>query len=331
MPDPAGKAWRISPGLGFLVLCFLGLAQEARAQAWPDRPVRIVVPFAAGGTTDVLARVLAERLAIRLGQPVIIENIGGAGGNAGAATVANARPDGTVFLMSTPGPAVMNQFLYSKMPYDTGNAFTPVVLVATIPSVLILNPAVEAKTLANFGELLRAKPGALNFGSAGNGSTGHLGGAMLTKAFGASAQHVPYRGSAPMLADLVGGQIQFTIDSLPGAIGLIRAGTVRALAVTSTSRLADLPGVPTFAEQGMPQLGLSTWVALLAPAGTPPAIIERMNAEANMALADPALRAKFTELGASVEGRAPADLSAFLKTETGKWKQAIDLAGARIE
>ena len=301
------------------------------AGAWPDQPVRTVVPFAAGGTTDIMASVVGEKLTPRLGQPVIIENIGGAGGNTGAAQVAKSPPNGTTLLMSTPGPAVMNQFMYSRMPYDTATAFAPVVHVASIPSVLIVGPKVEAKTVSELVALMKAKPGGFNFGSAGNGSTGHLGGSLFKSVAGVEAQHVPYRGSGPMLQDLMAGNIQFTIDSLPGALSLIQAASVRALAVTTAKRWPELPDLPTIAEAGLPDVQVATWVALLAPAGTARAVIEQLNREVNAVLADADLRRRMVGLGAAAEGGSPDALAAFLQNETAKWKRAVELAGAKVE
>jgi tripartite-type tricarboxylate transporter receptor subunit TctC len=312
-----------------IALCLMLLTVGA-ADAWPDQPVRIVVPFAAGGTTDIMARVIGEKLAPRLGQPVIIENIGGAGGNTGAAQVAKSPPNGATLLMSTPGPAVMNQFMYSRMPYDTATAFAPVVHVASIPSVLIVGPKVEAKTVSELVALMKAKPGGFNFGSAGNGSTGHLGGSLFKSVAGVEAQHVPYRGSGPMLQDLMAGNIQFTIDSLPGALSLIQAASVRALAVTTAKRWPELPDLPTIAEAGLPDVQVATWVALLTPAGTPRAVIEQLNREINAVLADADLRRRMVGLGAAAEGGSSDALAAFLQSETTKWKRAV-AAGAKME
>src|SRR5215213_3566568 len=186
------------------------------AKAWPDQPIRMVVPFAAGGTTDVMARIVAERLNARLGRPVIMENVPGAGGNSGAALVAKATPDGHTILMATPGQAVMNQFMYRRMPYDTATAFVPLAYIASVPSVLVISPTLDVSSTTDFLARMKTRLGGANFGSAGMGSTGHLGGTLLSMQTGLNAQHVPYRGSAPMLQDLLAGNIQFTIDTVPG-------------------------------------------------------------------------------------------------------------------
>ena len=308
-------------------LLFIGAAEAA----WPDQPVRIVVPFAAGGTTDVIARLVGEKLAPRLGQPVVIENIGGAGGNNGAALVAKSPANGYTILMATPGPAVMNQFMYSRMPFDTATAFAPIVTTASVPSVLVVGPKVEAKSMAELVALMKARPDGFNFGSAGNGSTGHLGGALFTSAVGVKAQHVPYRGSAPMLQDLIAGNIQFTIDTVTGVMSLIKGGTLNALAVTTKSRSSELPDVPTATEAGFPDVEMASWVALLGPAGMPHEAVERINAEVNAALKEPELQARIAGLGARPEGGSPEDLAAFLTRETERWKRVVEIAGIRID
>jgi tripartite-type tricarboxylate transporter receptor subunit TctC len=293
--------------------------------------LRIVVPFAAGGTTDVVTRIVAERLSARLGQPVVIENVGGAGGNNGAALVAKAAPNGYTVLMATPGPAAMNQFMYTRMPYDTASAFTPIVLVATNANVFVVGPKTEAKSIAEFVAQMKAKPDAFNFGSAGNGSTGHLGGTLFAASAGAKAQHVPYRGSAPMLQDLMAGNIQFTIDSLPGVMSFIRSGTLRALAITDAKRSSELPDVPTMPEAGLPDVIITSFLVLLAPAGTPRDMIERINAEVNTVLKDADLRRRMIELGAEPEGGTPEELAAYLAKETARWKKLVEMAGAKVE
>ena len=309
--------------------CLIGFASTA--QAWPDQPVRIVVPFAAGGTTDLISRLLAEKLAPRLGQPVLVENVGGAGGNSGATLVAKSPPNGSVILMGTPGPTVMNQFMYARMPYDTATAFAPIVFVASNTSVLMVSPRIEARSLTEFIALMRARREGVNYGSAGMGSTGHLGGALFASIAGLKAQHVPYRGSGPMLQDLIAGNIQFTIDSVPGAIGLVQGGAVRALAVTARSRVAELPDIPTTKEAGLPEVEMYSWVSLFAPAGTPKDVVERINSEVNVALKENELRRKITEHGAKPEGGTPEQFATFLAAERVRWKRVVELAGVKVE
>ena len=303
------------------------------AQAWPDKPIRLVVPFAAGGTTDVIARIIAERLTTKYGISVVVENVGGAGGNTGAAIVAKAENDTHIFLMATPGPAVMNQFMYARMPYETSSAFAPVAFVASIPSVLIVKGDAPYKTLRDLVSAAKQNPQTFNFGSAGNGSTGHLGGSILNVLASVDTRHVPYRGSAPMLQDVISGNIQFTIDSLPGIISFIQAGSVRALAVTSDKRASQLPDVPNSTEAGLPDLKVSTWLALLAPVATPRNIVTRFNEMVNGVLGDADISAKLANLGANVEPtlKSPDDLARFLAAEQPTWKRMVEAAGARIE
>jgi tripartite-type tricarboxylate transporter receptor subunit TctC len=312
------------------VACALGLTASTQALTWPDQPVRIVVPFAAGGTTDVVARVLAEGLSSRLG-PVVIENVPGAGGNIGAAIVAKAAPDGHTILMATPGPAAMNQFMYRKMPFDTAAAFAAIAYIASVPSVLVISPKVEARSVAEFIAEMKARPDGANFGSAGMGSTGHLGGTLFNARTGLRAQHISYRGSAPMLQDLIAGNLQFTIDTVPGVMSFVKSGTVKALAVTSRLPSPSLPNVPTNAEAGIPDVEMSSWLALLAPAGTPRSVVDGLNTEVNAAIGDAALRQKMLDLGAVPVGGSPEDLAAFLRMEAEKWKQVIEMAAVKID
>jgi tripartite-type tricarboxylate transporter receptor subunit TctC len=315
--------------IAFVVVVLL--TNVSAAMAWPDQPIRMVVPFAAGGTTDVIARIIAERLGPRLGRPVVIENVAGAGGNTGAALVAKAPADGHTILMATPGQAAMNQFMYRRMPYDTATAFVPLAYVASVPSVLVASPTLDVSSTTDFLAKMKARPDGVNFGSAGMGSTGHLGGTLLAMQTGLKAQHVPYRGSAPMLQDLLAGNIQFTIDTVPGVMSLITSGAVKALAVTGKSRSPALPDVPSNVEAGIPDVEMASWLVLLAPAGAPQSIVERINAETNAAQAEPGLREKIINLGAVPEGGSPQDVAAFLQRETAKWKRVIETAGVHID
>lgn len=310
-----------------LVLAFGGTA----AAAWPDAPVRIIVPYAAGGSTDVVARLVAASLQTRLGQPVVVENMGGSAGNIGAAAVARSQPDGYTLLMATPGPAVMNQFMYRKMPFDSAKAFTPVVSIAYFPSVLVVGPKVKATTVKDFVTELKASPKGATYGSAGVGSTGHLGGTVLAASTGLSGTHVPYRGSAPMLQDLIAGNIDFTVDTVPGLMSFITAGTVRALAITGKDRAPALPDVPNNAEAGISGIEMGSWLAFLAPAGTPRAVVDRIASEVDAALKDPAMAKRIQDLGAVPTGGTPQDLSRFMADETAKWKAVIETAGIQIE
>ena len=316
-----------------ILLTALVVAGAAVAQSpsdWPAKPVRIVVPFAAGGTTDITARVIAEQLTQSLKQTFIVDNKGGAGGNIGATEVARAAPDGYTFLMGTPGTQAINQFLYPKMPYDTAKDFAPVSFVVRVPNVLVVHPGVGAKTIAELIAKAKARPGALSYGSPGNGSTGHLSTELFKGRAGVFAVHIPYRGSGPMLLDLMAGQIEMAIDNLPSAIPHIRSGKLIALGVTSTTRSAQLPDVPTIASV-FPDYAAESWFVLVAPAGTPAAIVNRMSAEVDRILKKPEIVERFRGLGAEPVGGTPEQLGQFIAAETKKWQQVVKDSGAKVD
>jgi tripartite-type tricarboxylate transporter receptor subunit TctC len=317
-------------GVGLVLAAFMVLG-ILPAAAWPDGPVRIVVPYAAGGSTDVFARVVAARLQARLGQPVVIENISGGAGNNGSAIVAKSAANGNTLLMATPGPAAMNQFMYRRMPFDTATAFTPIAYVAYFPSVLVVGPKIKATTVKDFVAEMRSLPDGANFGSAGMGSTGHLGGTLFVSKVGMKGTHIPYRGSAPMLQDLLGGNIHFTVDTVPGVMSFITSGTLRALAITGNTRAPAIPDVPNNVEAGIPDVEMSSWLALMGPAGTPREVVDRVNAEVNATIREPAMIKRIEELGAVPTGGSPEDLAAFLRSETEKWKRIIETARISIE
>jgi tripartite-type tricarboxylate transporter receptor subunit TctC len=310
----------------------LALAMPAaQAQAdWPTKPVRIVVPFAAGGTTDIAARVVADQLTESLKQTFIVENKAGAGGNIGAADIAKAKPDGYSFLMGTPGTQAINQFLYSKMPYDTAKDFAPVSFVVRVPNVLMVNPSIKARTFKDFIAEAKANPGAISYGSPGNGTTGHLSTELLKSMAGISAAHVPYKGSAPMLLDLVGGQIQMAIDNLPSAMAQIKGGKLIALGVTSADKVSSLPDVPPIGSV-VPGYTAESWFVLMAPAATPPAIIEKLAAEVDRILKRPDVIERFQALGAEPVGGSPQSLGTFIESETKKWQKVVADSGAKID
>src|SRR5205809_3388235 len=247
--------------------------------AYPTKPVRLVVPFPAGGTTDLLARAAAQRLSEAWGQQVIVDNRPGAAGNIGAELVARSAPDGYTLLMGTVGTHAINASLYAKMPYDHVKDFAPVILVAGVPNVLEVNPALPVNSVADLIKLAKAKPGQINFASSGSGTSIHLSGELFKTMAGVDMTHVPYKGSAPALTDLMGGQVQLMFDNLPSALPQIKGGRLRAIALTSTTRAAVLPDIPTVAESGLPGFEASSWFGILAPAGTPPAIVTWINAE----------------------------------------------------
>ncbi|MFN0163760.1 MAG: tripartite tricarboxylate transporter substrate binding protein [Burkholderiales bacterium] len=308
----------------------LAAALPATAQDWPTKPVRIVVPFAPGGTTDITARIVAEQLTTSLKQSFVVENRAGAGGNVGAAEVARAAPDGATFLMGTPGTQAINQFLYPKMPYDTARDLIPVSFVVRVPNVLVVHPGVGAKTLADLIRIAKSKPGALSYGSPGSGSTGHLSTELFKNRSGVFVVHIPYRGSGPMLLDLMAGQIQMAIDNLPSAIPHIRAGKLIALGVTSETRNAQLPDVPPVASV-LPGYSAESWFVLVAPAGTAAPIVQRLSAEVDRILKRPEIIERFKGLGADPVGGTPEQLGTFITAETKKWQQVVKASGAKVD
>lgn len=315
------------------VAAALGLlaAPGAHAQSdWPSKPVRIVVPFAAGGTTDIVARVVAEQLAPVLKQPVIVENRAGAGGNVGAEAVAKSAPDGYTFLMGTPGTQAINQFLYPKMPYDTEKDLVPVSYVVRVPNVLIVPPSLGVKTIDELVALAKSRPGKLTYGSPGNGSTGQLSTELFKTRAKVFVTHIPYRGSAPMLQDLLGGQIDMAIDNLPSAMPHIKAGRLLALGVTSTTPNGQLPDVKPIAAT-LPGYEAESWFVLVAPRGTPDAIVQRVSAEVDRIVKRPDIVERFRGLGAEAVGGTPADLARHIAAETVKWREVVKISGAKVD
>ncbi|MFT4267490.1 MAG: tripartite tricarboxylate transporter substrate binding protein [Xenophilus sp.] len=306
----------------------LGRAQPA---AWPSRPVHIVVPFPPGGSTDVLARRLGDKLARAWGQPVVVDNRAGAGGTVGADFVAKSAPDGYTLLMGVTGSNAIAQALYSKLPYDVVKDFAPVSMVVSAPLVLAVNPEVKASNAAEFLALVKSKPGALSYGSAGNGTSMHLTGEMYKQAARVSMVHIPYRGSAGMLTDLMSGQIQATFGDVLVLLPQIQAGKVRALAVTSKARHPMLPDVPTLDETGLKGFEALSWQGLFAPAGTPPELVEKISAEVNRAITAPDIRDYFAANGFIVGGTTPAAFRAFVEAEARKWSPIVKYSGARAD
>ena len=307
------------------------------AQAgWPNKPVRIVVPFAPAGTTDILARALAPELGKAFGQTFIIDNKPGAGGNLGADAIAKSPPDGYNLLMGTVGTHAINAALYPKMPFDPVRDFVPIVLVAGVPNVLVMNPAkAEAYGIRNVADLIRyakANPGKLNMASSGNGTSIHLSGELFKALTGTFMLHFPYRGSGPALLDLMGGTMDLMFDNLPSALPQIRGGKLKALAVTSAQRSAALPDLPTIAEAG-PVKGFdaSSWFGLFAPSGTPAEIVNRIQQETAKALQSSALKERLLSQGAIPGGQPPAEFAKFIAAETKKWAQVVKASGAKVD
>ena len=307
-------------------------APDASAQAaWPSKPIRIVVPFPPGGTTDILARAAAQKMTEAWKEQAVIDNRPGAGGNIGAELVAKAPADGYTMLMGTVGTHAINASLYAKMPYDHVKDFAPVILVAAVPNVMVVHPSVPAATVAEFIAWAKANPGKVNFASSGSGTSIHLAGELFKTQTGLAMTHVPYKGSAPAIADLIGGQVQVMFDNLPSALPQIRGGKLRALAVTSRERANALPDVPTVAESGLPGFEASSWFGLLAPTGTPREVVVRVNAEIARWLASSDAKDKLASQGAVAAGGSPEDFASHITAETAKWQKVVRESGAKVD
>jgi tripartite-type tricarboxylate transporter receptor subunit TctC len=307
---------------------FAGAA--AHAADWPAKPITLVVPFAAGGTTDILGRIVGQKLSEALKQPVVIDNRAGAGGTLGANIAAHAQPDGYTFFLATIAHAIAPG-LYRSLPYDFGKDLDPVGLVATTPNVLIVHPSVPAKTVSELIAYIKAHPGQVNYGSAGSGSTEHLAGELFRSMTGTQITHVPYKGGAPMMADLIAGQIQMALETSPSASQYVRSGKVRALAVTSAKPSSAYPGVPALADAGIKGYEMITWFALMAPHGTPAAIEQRVHAELEKVLKDPDVQAKFQQQGVTAGDMTPQQLAGFIRSETAKWGKIVKESGASAD
>lgn len=303
---------------------------QAQAQNYPDKPIRIVAPFPPGGLVDVLARALGEEMSKSLGQPVVIENKPGAGGNIGADLVAKAAPDGHTLLMTSPGIQSINQFLYKSMPFDPEKAFVPISNVADMTMLVAVHPKTGIKTLKELIENARANPGKLNFGSAGIGTTGHLGQELLVHVGKIKVKHIPYKGAAPAVNDLIAGQIDGVVDNPPTVIAHIKAGTITALAVAGKQRIGVLPDVPTTAEAGLPGWEASSWFGLMAPAGTPAAIVKKLQAEVVKAVKSPLMQ-KLSARGMRMIGDSSEEFDQFIVAERKKWGEIITSAGIKTQ
>ncbi|HXD43151.1 MAG TPA: tripartite tricarboxylate transporter substrate binding protein [Ramlibacter sp.] len=324
--------------LGAVALAALGIAAlPAAAQShWPTKPVRIVVPFAAGGTTDILARAIAPELSKAFGQQFVVDNRAGAGGNVGAEIVAKSPGDGYTLLMGTVGTHGINRALYEKLPFDPIKDFVPITLVAGVPNVMVMQTE-KAKTLginsvADFIRYAKAHPGKLNMASSGNGTSIHLSGELFKTMTGIYMVHLPYRGSGPALMDLVGGTADVMFDNLPSSMQQIKGGKLKALAVTSRQRSAALPDVPTVEEAaGLKGFDATSWFGLLAPAGTPPDIVNRLQQEVAKSLGTPAIKEKLLAQGAIPSGNSPAEFARHIENEHRKWAQVVKSSGAKVD
>lgn len=322
---------RAAIALGFTALTVFGSGLQANAQGFPDRAVTLVVPFAAGGSTDVVARIVAQKMSEDLGQQVIVQNVAGAGGNLGADNVARADPDGYTILMGTVATHALNPLILKTKPYDPEKDFAPISLLVVVPNVLVVNPELPAKTVEELLALLKAKPDEYAYASSGNGTPLHLSGELFKKMAGVSMQHIPYKGAGPALNDVIGNQVPIMFDNLPSSSGHIKAGTLRALAVTTAERASSFPDVPTVAEAGIPGYETYTWNALFAPANTPEPVVARLNEAANKALADPAVVERMKEFSATIVGSTPAELGAHVKAELAKWTPVVRDANIQMD
>jgi tripartite-type tricarboxylate transporter receptor subunit TctC len=304
---------------------------QASAQEWPSKPIRFVVPFAAGGSTDVLTRLLCEQLTVELKTPCVVENKGGAGGNVGGAAVAAAPADGYTFLVSAPGVLAYNKILYREMAFDPDKDLDPICLYAFQPNVLVVHPSLPVTSVAELIAYAKANPRKLNYASGGVGSTSHVAGELFKTMAGLDWQHVPYRGTGPSLVDLLAGQVQLTIDNLPAILPHIKTGAVRALAISTDKRVPQLPDLPTIAEAGLPGYAAISWQMVAAPTGTPRPILDRMAAIISKLTADPAFRARVAEAGAEAAGGTVDEARAFVKQETVKWREVVLKSGAKAD
>ena len=296
---------------------------QSSVQTWPSRPVTIILPFAPGGGTDLLARALAQDLGERFGQQFVVDNRAGAGGNVDAAAVAKAAPDGYTILFGTPGPLANNKLMYKNLPFDPEQAFTPIVLIAKSPLIIAAKVSLPVKDIKELAAYAKANPGKLNVGVPGNGTLGHITSVLLQRELGISMTDVPYRGTALVVNDLLGGQVDLAMDFMPSYVPLVREGKVRALAVTTSQRSSDLPDVNTVQDAGFPGFEATAWYALAAPAGTPSEIIDKLNAATNAFLKSPKGQETLANLSMQAVGGSPADLKAFIASELQKWGPVV--------
>jgi tripartite-type tricarboxylate transporter receptor subunit TctC len=316
----------------FVAAMALGLAADgAQAQTYPSKPIRMVVPFTPGGTTDILARTVGQKMGEAWGQPVVVDNRPGAGGNIGSELVAKSAPDGYTLLMGTISTHAINASLYKRLPFDPTRDFAPVSRVGTLPNILIVHPSVPVKSVKELIELAKSKPGDLNFASSGVGTSLHLSGELFNSMAGVKLVHVPYKGSSPALADLLGGQVKIMFDNLPTALPHVKAGKLRPLAVTGTKRAAVLPEVPTVIESGLPGFEVTSWFAVFAPAKTPKDIVTKLNGEIVKILNSADVKEKLTQLGVDAAPTTPEELAAFAKAETEKWGKVVKATGASAD
>ncbi|MBA3507908.1 MAG: tripartite tricarboxylate transporter substrate binding protein [Betaproteobacteria bacterium] len=316
--------------------CLLGVmalasAAAVCAQSFPGKPIRLLVPFAAGGTADLAARVVGGEMGQTLGQPLMVDNRPGAGGTLGTAMAAKAPADGYTIVLGSVSTHATSVSLYPDLPYDPRRDFAPIGMIAEVPNVLVVSAKLPVNSVTELVAMAKAKPGTLNFGSIGNGTSQHLGGELFKLVTGASMTHIPYKQNAQLVGDLIAGNIHMIIDNLPNVQGHIQAGTLKALAVTSIARAPSLPAVPSMSELGFPDFAISSWVALYAMAGTPPATVARLSRDLQQALAAPNVRDRLTGAGMQVRALPPEKLAEFMDTEIARWARVVKAADVRID
>jgi tripartite-type tricarboxylate transporter receptor subunit TctC len=320
-----------TPAVLMFAAATLIAASPAFAQQYPIKPIRIIVAYTPAGTTDILARAVGQKMSEAWGQPVIIENRPGAAGNIGTELAARATPDGYTMIMGTAGTHAVNPALYRKLPFHPIRDFAAVSLVAMVPNIMVVNNALPVKNVKEFIAYAKASPGKLNFGSPGNGSTAHLSMEMFMSMTGAKLVHIPYKGSAPVLSDLMGGQIAVTIDNMPVYLPYVKAGKIRALAVSPAKRSSAAPDLPTIAEAGVPGYDSGAWFGLLVPARTPGALVTKLSAETARILKFPDVNKRISDLGAEIVGSIPDEFTRLIKTDGAKWARVIREAKVELQ
>jgi tripartite-type tricarboxylate transporter receptor subunit TctC len=314
-----------------VLLASIAVPGRVLAQAWPGRPVRLIVPFPPGGSTDILGRSIAQKLQDALGQPFVVENKGGAGGSIGATEAARAAPDGYTLLMGHIGTLAVNPSLYPDLAYDPMRSFAPVTLIARVPNVLVVNPGVPANDVRQLIALAKSKPGALRYASGGNGSAAHLAMEYFKLRTQTDIGHIPYRGTSPAVVDVIAGQVEMIMTGVPAVIEHVKAGKLRALGVSSRMPVASMPGVPTIAASGVPDFEAIQWYGIVAPTRTPPAVIALLNAEIGRALQTPALKSRLDAEGAEAAPTTPEAFGALIADEIARWKPVVEQSRMRPE
>ncbi len=316
--------------LGLAIGSLIASVFPAAAETFPERTITLVVPFAAGGSTDLVSRLVAASMSKTLGQQVIVENVGGAGGNLGAGQVARAEPDGYTILMGTVATHALNPLMLKTKPYDPVEDFAPVSLLVLVPNVLVVNPQLPVNNVKELIQLLKDNPDKYSYASSGNGTPLHLSGELFKSMAGVTMEHIPYKGSGPALNDVIGNQVPIMFDNLPSSSGHIKAGTLKALGVTTKERAPSFPDLPTVAE-AVPGYETYTWNAFFAPAGTPPEVVARLNEAAKAALADPEVIARMKDFSATIVGSTPDELASHVKAEIQKWEPVVKSTGVTLD